>query len=90
MQILTMAGFVLALALPAEAERQNVPPKDDTEVMCVPNRSPQRTRRDGSPRPTIQCNLVRADRPKRDRPLLEVEGMPANAMVSYERTSGAP
>lgn len=92
MQILTMAGFALALLVPAEAEGQNTPPKDDTETLCVPNRSPQRgTRRDGR-KPTIQCNLVREDRrERRPRPLRDDEGMPATAtMVSYDRTAGSP
>ncbi len=94
MNLLLTAGFMLAMmAAPSDAEGQNTPPKDDSETLCVPNRSPQRgTRRDGSRKPTIQCNLVRADPDRdRERTLRRDDGAAIGpSYASFDRSSGSP
>jgi hypothetical protein len=92
MHLLITAGFMLALmAAPSEADAQNTPPKDDTETLCVPNRAPQRgTRRDGSRRPTVQCNLVKLER-ERQRQLRDLDPKPAAPVFTMlEKVSGTP
>jgi hypothetical protein len=92
MHLLITAGFMLALmAAPSDADPQNTPPKDDNETLCVPNRSPQRgTRRDGSRRPTVQCNLVKLER-ERQRQLGDLDPKPmAPVFTMLEKVSGTP
>jgi hypothetical protein len=83
MQLMLMAGFVLAFGAASE-DPQNTPPKSDTETMCVPNRAPQNgTRRGATRKPTVQCNLVNDDR-NRDRRLRGIDRDPVPARASYE------
>jgi hypothetical protein len=96
MHLLITAGFMLALmAAPSDADAQNTPPKDDNETLCVPNRAPQRgTRRDGSRRPTVQCNLVKLERERereRRRQLGDLDTKPvAPIFTMLEKVSGTP